>query len=211
MDSLTYIINKFSINLRQSSPIEIPDTGRVTLAALFAELGYGQGAEVGVAEGRFSIEICKANPTAKLYCVDAWKVYQGYRDYQDQEKVSQMFENAKKRLAGQNVEFVHDYSMDAVKHFPDESLDFVYIDANHEWPFVTHDIYYWSKKVRSGGIVSGHDYVRSMRLDSKCHVIAAVNGYTFGFRIDPWFLLGTKAKTPGLIRDTCRSWFWVKP
>jgi signal transduction histidine kinase len=24
---------------------------------------------------------------------------------------------------------------------------FVYIDANHEWPFVTQDIYYWEKKV----------------------------------------------------------------
>ena len=48
--------------------------------------------------------------------------------------------------------------MDAVKDFADRSLDFVYIDANHEPQFVEEDIREWSKKVKVGGIVSGHDY-----------------------------------------------------
>jgi hypothetical protein len=68
----------------------------------------------------------------------------------------------------------------------------------------------WSKKVRSGGIVSGHDFYQSTRKDSRCHVMPAVIGYTWAYRIQPWFILGTKAKTPGLVRDTLRSWFWVR-
>jgi hypothetical protein len=42
--------------------------------------------------------------------------------------------------------------------FDDESLDFVYIDANHRPDFVREDIREWTKKVKKGGIVSGHDY-----------------------------------------------------
>ena len=50
--------------------------------------------------------------------------------------------------------------MDAVKDFKDESLDFVYIDANHGYESTKEDIREWSKKVKKGGIVSGHDYVK---------------------------------------------------
>jgi predicted O-methyltransferase YrrM len=41
---------------------------------------------------------------------------------------------------------------------PDGSLDFVFIDANHEYECILEDIKLWTPKVRSGGIVSGHDY-----------------------------------------------------
>jgi len=209
MDELAYIIDKYSLDT-STSPVEIPDTGRVTLASLFAELGYTKGAEIGVAEGRYSEVIAKANPGVDLYCVDSWKAYQGYRDYTDQEKLEMLQRKAQARLINLGCKLIWMESMEAVKHFEDGELDFVYIDANHEWPYVAHDIYYWSAKVRPGGIVSGHDYYRSNRRDSKCHVKGVVNGYTFAFRIHPWFILGLDAKIPGMIRDSSRSWFWVK-
>lgn len=121
-----------------------------------------------------------------------------------------MRQEAQERLIPYGVTFVEKFSMDALSDFPDESLDFVYIDANHEWPFVTQDIYYWSRKVRVGGIVAGHDFYRSNRRDSKCHVKGAVQGYTFAFRIAPWFLLGRNERIPDEVRETSRSWFWVK-
>lgn len=213
MDALTtlnHICWKYPINLSQHMPIEIPNTGRVTLASLFAELGYTVGAEIGVAEGRYSEVIFKANPGVKLYCIDAWKVYSGYRDYTDQSKLGPMFNTTKERLKGYDVTYIPLFSMDALTHFEDNSLDFVYIDANHEWPYVTQDIYYWSKKIRPGGIIAGHDYYRSTRKDSKCHVKHAVQGYAAAFLIKPWFILGRDAKIPGEIRDNSRSWFWVK-
>ena len=48
--------------------------------------------------------------------------------------------------------------MDAVKDFADKSLDFVFIDGHHGYDYIKEDIREWSKKVRKGGIVSGHDY-----------------------------------------------------
>jgi hypothetical protein len=38
--------------------------------------------------------------------------------------------------------------MDALNDFEDDSLDFVYIDGNHEFPYVAEDLFHWSKKVR---------------------------------------------------------------
>jgi hypothetical protein len=43
--------------------------------------------------------------------------------------------------------------------FQDESLDFVYIDANHAYDFVKQDIELWYPKVKKGGYLWGHDYI----------------------------------------------------
>ena len=101
--------------------------------------------------------------------------------------------------------------MDIVKTLKDDSLDFVYLDANHEDPYITEDIVEWSKKVRSGGILAGHDYFRQRgRAEHQYKVIEATNKYAEENGIKPWFILGSAAKTPGLVRDASRSWFWVK-
>ena len=49
-------------------------------------------------------------------------------------------------------------SCDAAKLFDDESLDFVYIDADHSYEAVMKDIMAWASKVRHGGVLGGHDY-----------------------------------------------------
>jgi predicted O-methyltransferase YrrM len=46
-------------------------------------------------------------------------------------------------------------SMEAVKLYEDESLDFVFIDASHEYEDVKDDITHWMLKVKDGGIISG--------------------------------------------------------
>jgi len=48
--------------------------------------------------------------------------------------------------------------MEAVRDFPEESLDFVHIDANHDYDYFMPDLIEWNKRVKVGGIVSGHDY-----------------------------------------------------
>jgi hypothetical protein len=50
-------------------------------------------------------------------------------------------------------------SQKASEIFQDESLDFVYIDANHAYDFVVDDINYWYSKVKKGGYLWGHDYI----------------------------------------------------
>ena len=48
----------------------------------------------------------------------------------------------------------------AANLFEMASLDFVYIDACHDYRKVKNDICAWLPRVRSGGIIAGHDYDR---------------------------------------------------
>lgn len=207
--TLDFICNHYHLDPAARTPIEIPNVGRDDLAHLFGQLGFTRGAEIGTEQGVYAEVLCKANPGVMLYCVDAWQTYKGYRDHVSQEKLDCFYETTQRRLTPYAVEFIRAFSMDAVKQFEDKSLDFVYIDANHELPFAMFDLLEWSKKVRPGGIVAGHDYYQSTRQDTKNHVVYAVDAYVRSYRIKPWFLLGTKAKVDGEVREKSRSWFWV--
>lgn len=210
MDALTYISTKYDLNLNQRSPIEIPDIGRDPgLARLFYLLGYRTGAEVGVECGLFSEALCRENPGVKLFCVDGWQPYSNYRDHVSSNKLEGFYQEAKQRLAPYpRATLIRKFSMDAVNDFADNSLDFVYIDANHDIQHCINDIAEWGKKVRPGGIIAGHDYAR-YRLPNTIHVVQSVHAWTDAWEVRPWFLLGTQAKVEGQIRDTARSWFWV--
>jgi predicted O-methyltransferase YrrM len=54
-------------------------------------------------------------------------------------------------------------SAQAVWMFDNESLDFVYIDANHDYAHASEDINNWWSIVREGGVLAGHDYANIKR------------------------------------------------
>ena len=192
-------------------PTEIPNVGRKDLAGLFADLGFKIGVEVGTAEGEFAETLCRHNSNLKLYTIDPFEPHDDFKELPYTRVFDRFYQTAKERLAKYNCKIIKDYSLNAVKNFADNSIDFVYIDGNHSFPFVVNDIYEWSKKVKPGGIIAGDDYVRSKRQkEGTHHVIQAVNGYTKAYQIRPWFILGLTAKIPDLKRDVSRSWFWIK-
>lgn len=211
-DTEIRIANRFGINLNEHRrmPIEIPNIGRDGFAGVLAELGFNVGAEVGVEQGVYSETLLKANPNLILYCVDAWKAYRGYRDHTTDSKLQRFYETTVQRLAPYEGRFniIRAFSMEAVKAIPDRSLDFVYIDANHDLMNCVQDIHQWSKKVKIGGIIAGHDYA-DQKKPTNMHVYEAVHAYTRAYAISPWFVLGTKAIVDGVIRDEARSWFWI--
>jgi hypothetical protein len=49
-------------------------------------------------------------------------------------------------------------SVTASRMYDEESLDAVFIDADHEYESVKKDILAWMPKVKKGGILAGHDY-----------------------------------------------------
>lgn len=212
-DALTYIKTKFDLDLSQRRlPIEIPNSNRETLARLFYLLGFTQGAEIGVERALYSDVLLRENPLLSLTCVDAWRAYRGYRDHVNQGKLDGFYAQAQERLApyGTRVRFIRAFSLDAAAQIPDRSLDFVYIDAAHDFASVTADIAAWSKKVRVGGIVAGHDYIKA-KLPSLMQVPQVIHGWTDAYQIAPWFVLGRQAKVDGELRDDGRSWFYVEP
>ena len=50
-------------------------------------------------------------------------------------------------------------SVSASKMYADESLDAVFIDADHRYESVKADILAWMPKIKKGGILAGHDYM----------------------------------------------------
>jgi len=193
-------------------PAEIPDCSRDDLPQFFIDMGYEVGAEIGVDRGEFSEKFCQAG--LKLYAVDPWRYDDDYQDSRSQERLDFLYEHTKRVLSPYpNAIVIRKTSMKAVVDIPDNSLDFVYIDGNHQLKFVIEDIFEWSKKVKVGGVISGHDYIYTdpRTLAGVCHVIYAVNAFTTSYKIHNWYLLGRKENRPGEIRDKWRSWMWIKP
>lgn len=210
MNTLEDITKRYSLNTLEKI-IEIPNTDRKTLAELFCVLGFKYGAEMGVERGIYSEVLLKANPQLKLFSIDAWTAYQGYRDHVSQEKMDELLADAHKRLDPyQRCTLIKGFSTDVVKQFEDESLDFVYIDGNHEYQQVVNDVCEWDKKVKVGGIVAGHDYIKRRGGQYLMHVPQAIEGYVDAYQIRPLFILGRKHASEGEKRDSSRSWFYVK-
>ena len=55
------------------------------------------------------------------------------------------------------AEIIKDYTTEAAKDVADESLDFVFIDADHSYMGVMRDVGAWAPKVKKGGMIIGHD------------------------------------------------------
>lgn len=195
------------------APAEIPDCSRDDLPTFFVEMGYRVGAEIGVYKGEFTEKFCQAG--LAMYGIDPWLAYGIDKGSPKMQDVSgSNYSATKNRLKiYTNCTIIRKTSMEAVTDFPDNSLDFVYIDGDHELKFVTEDIREWTKKVKPGGTIAGHDYVkfRPRTLGGGiCDVIAAVNTYTQANRIKKWYVLGRKEAPPGEKRDRWRSWMWIK-
>jgi len=216
INPLEYIRDKYQVEFVMDgkySPTSIPQIDRKEFATLLHELGCKVGAEIGVEQGKFSEVLLSRNLGLKLYCVDAWARYSKYRDHVSQDKLDGFYRITEERLKPFNAILVRAYSADAAKQFKKESLDFVYIDANHSLPFVIQDIFLWSEKVRPGGIVAGHDYIRYRRENIQCHVVEATHAWVKSYRIAPWFVIGPNSPHPDIkVRAgrQARSWMWVK-
>lgn len=82
-----------------------------------------------------------------------------------------------------NIQPVTDYittivgdSADMAQKFEDESVDFVFIDADHSYEGCLRDITAWFPKVKQGGVIAGHDYYNN----ASCGVKQAVDEYFKG-------------------------------
>jgi hypothetical protein len=192
-DPAQYLHEKWKRRLPQPSPVRCPGYKRSELAHLFAKLGYVKGAEIGVMQGKFSEALCQANPDLELLCIDLWDAYYHYSASSGERH----YKEAQERLASHNATLIKAASIDAAKDVADKSLDFIYIDGDHRFDYVMIDLILWSRKVRPGGIVSGHDYYRFRNAG----VVPAVDVYTHVHGIHEWFITDEKEA----------SLCWVRP
>ena len=210
MEALDFIKESYPGLNYSKKIIDIPDTNRVSMLGLFRLLGYTMGAEIGTLKGEFAETMFEHIPGLRLFCVDPYESYDGYREHRVDGELSEYEIEARERLQTNQAKFIKEYSPEAADQFKKNSLDFVYIDANHALKNVVDDICAWYPKVKHGGIISGHDYIKHKK-SRGMHVVQAVNAFCDSYEVYPLFILGRKDKLQGEKRDRFRSWFFIKP
>lgn len=130
-------------------------------SAVLKEHGLKKGVELGVAFGGHSEALFERANVEKLYGVDPYRHIRGYKDPMNlpQEEFDELHAFVLDRFErfGDRYEHVRSTSEEAVAHIPG-NLDFVYIDADHSYEGVAKDLGLWFPKVRTGGVIGGHDY-----------------------------------------------------
>ena len=175
---------------------------RDELPLYFKEIGFKTGAEIGVYRGEFTKKFCEVG--LKMYAIDPWMAYLGAGRSENKSDMQDVnFDHAKKSLSPYpDCTLVRKTSMDALADFKDESLDFIYIDGDHRFRYIAEDLSEWYKKVKSGGIISGHDYFSTSPNANNviCHVKPIVDAFVKTYSIDNFYIIGKeKDKTPSWI------------
>ena len=119
---------------------------KFTNGAHFVEIGSW----MGKSSIYMGIEIINSKKNIKFDCIDNWKYGNGDIIYIKFLKNIKTISNR-----------INHYRLDSVKAstlYQDSSLDFIYIDASHEYNDVKDDLYHWYPKLKKGGIIAGHDY-----------------------------------------------------
>jgi hypothetical protein len=197
------------ITITKKMPIEIKEFTRDDLASFFSSLEFTKGAELGTAEGIFSLSLLSRNENLVLHSIDPY--ISSEKNKWSPEKIAKYEREADLRLKShpRSIQF-KTMSHDASRYFQDEELDFVYIDANHHYEFALEDMRDWWRIVRPGGIMAGHDWeVYPFPHSKYWDVKGAVNAFVEEREIKQWFVLGRNSKDKEYL-NCPRSWMIVK-
>jgi len=148
------------------------------------------GVEVGVDQGLFSKVLLSKGPK-KLYLVDAWQTVKGtdrttgVKQSVHDEKCKSVMEMFRDET---RVVIIRSWSEEASLRFDNNSLDWVYIDARHDYEGVMSDLKAWEKKIKPTGFLWGDDYrTPDMKHKPRVDVRRAVADFT---RDTEWKLIG---------------------
>jgi hypothetical protein len=121
-------------------------------------------AEIGVWEGNFSERILKECDPAELHLIDPW-LYQpefsntGFGRKKNETLMEQKYLGVVEKFRDDPRVRIHRaMSETALGAMPDGSLDWVYVDGNHNEPFIDQDLALCLRKVKPDGIIAGDDF-----------------------------------------------------
>ena len=115
--------------------------------------------EVGTAFGRSAVYLAQqldelGRRGVAIWCIDWWKG----ADFTDQ-----IMRTLHKDASLREVQLLHIVRCDSARGarlFEDGSVDVCFIDADHSYDGMVRDLHAWHPKIKSGGILAGHDYSR---------------------------------------------------
>lgn len=142
--------------------------------------GALRGAEIGVERGDNAADILRMLDIEYLALVDIWRPFvQEGKGVWDDNICEANYQYVMTRFSD-NVEVFRMPSVEAANRV-DGNLDFVYIDACHQYESVIEDIRTWLPKVRKGGLLAGHDFCDVWPGVARA-VIDSVS--TYGFKLE---------------------------
>jgi hypothetical protein len=145
------------------------------LTELITKHKWTRGAELGVWQCNAFGYLLRAFPNLFMYGVDHWRAEGIYAD-KDMAASEKMALDIAAEYSERCIIIKSD-TVSAAADIADSSLDFVFIDASHDTESVTKDIRAWRRKVRKGGMLTGHD----ANLSS---VTAALDAELPGWKLD---------------------------
>lgn len=125
--------------------------------AHFVELGSWKGRSAAF----MAVEIINSGKRIQFDCVDTWlgsdePKHRADPDVRDGTLFDAFLLNTDP--VREVVNPIRLPSVEAAKHYQPESLNFVFIDAAHDYRNVKADIAAWFPKVKAGGVLAGDDY-----------------------------------------------------
>ena len=127
---------------------------------IVSNIDKGVIVEIGTHEGGFADHIL-ANTTSTLYCVDPYISYDEYDDGINAFTGDSLYNKTREKLLskyGDRVKFIRKFSVDALADIP-EAIDFLYIDGNHRYTYVSKDLELYYPRVKPGCFIVGDDAV----------------------------------------------------
>lgn len=141
----------------------------------FVEVGTWKG----MSASYMAVEIINSGKNIKFDCIDTWE----YTDLQNDINQS-MFNNLYETFLN-NIEPVKHIvnpvrclSWEGALLYENKSLDFIFIDAAHDYDSVVKDINAWLPKLKSSGVLAGHDYRNAIGVKKAVDEIIGQNNIT---------------------------------
>lgn len=172
------------------------------------ERGFTTVAELGVQSGRFADMFLYVAPSITKYTlVDTWAKQANYNDSGnvDNSVHEALYQETMTRLkpyvdAGtRNLKLfpIRNFTSSAVLQVEDESFDFIYVDARHDYCGAKEDIENWYPKLKVGGIMAGDDY-----LTDKEHI--AMKGGKYDPN-DDWSICLDRSRHEGAVKGAVKQ------
>lgn len=125
--------------------------------------------EIGSLYGESSSIILGFNKVKILHCIDSWTFCPNYNAaniiFTDQNKSADFspgkdifYNRLKNYIESKRCVPIQSDSISASEFYQDNSIDVIYIDADHSYEAVKSDLQTWFPKIKSGGFICGHDF-----------------------------------------------------
>ena len=148
-------------------------------------------AEVGIGYGFHAKQILDNTNVDKLYLIDPMQFYpnDGFAtDVLSNGGFETLVQNIKTHLKDHETryEWFRQPSITIDNNqIPDESLDAIFIDADHSYDAVSKDLPFWWKKLKKGGWLLGDDYIVHHGTKEAVNEFASLNKLKLDFLYQP--------------------------